>query len=74
MATLIYSNTKLEGYTLNIEADLRVIRQLEKRGQELQAQLWKIEERWQKKTDQLVRRQCFGVNLQMQYDFKDILA
>ena len=72
MTTRIDGSTTLTGHSLNVENDLRVMRQLEKRGQELQMQLWDIEERWQKRRDQIQKRR--GANIRVCYSFADCLC
>ena len=72
MATRFHSDTDLVGYGVNVEEDVRVIRQIEERARKLHNQLYKLEQRWYKRTEQLAKRQ--GVNIVVAYDFGDSLC
>ncbi len=66
----IYSDTTVEGYSAQAENDLRVLRQIEKRAQGLQMQMWRLEERWDKRRISLEKHTKGYVT----YNFHDMLC
>ena len=71
MATTLYGDSAVTGvYSANVDEDWRVIKQLERRACDLQNEIWKLEERWQKRVDTMEKRQG-PFKLKVGYDFSD---
>ncbi len=70
MGPLIYTDTTLPGYSARVDDDIRVLRQIEHRAQDLQREMWKLEARWQKRRESLEKRTSGRVV----YGFHDMLV
>ena len=65
-------NELAHGFNANVEEDARILNELENRGRDLQAQMDRLEERWEKRKDKLERRQ--HCNIVLTYCWGDALA
>ena len=65
---------KGQGWSANIEEDIRVITDIERRASDLQFKLWALEERWEKRVDKLSRRQDINGKFRQDYDFRAALC
>jgi hypothetical protein len=72
MTIRISNETTLPEHSLNANEDLRIIRQIEARAQALQMEIWKLQNRWDKRVATLHNRR--GENVRITYNFNDILA
>ena len=76
MTTCIYGDTTLDGYGLNIEEDLRVLRNIERQAKILQAKMDKLNVRWDARAEKMQKRRSHGIrtNFYFAYSFQDCLA
>lgn len=63
------------GWSANVESDVRVIKDIERKAQVLQGKLWDLEVRWEKRIEKLSRRECVDTDsFHVDVDFQDILC
>tara|TARA_R110002126_G_scaffold147808_1_gene293928 strand:+ start:359 stop:586 length:228 start_codon:yes stop_codon:yes gene_type:complete len=65
--------TNADGYSANVVNDIRVIKNIERRAQDLRWELNKIEARWENRVEKLDNRLDFE-GVYRDYNFNDILC
>ena len=75
MPTRFYGETTLAGFSANIDEDVRVIRDIERKARELHGKLDLLEDRWTARTDKLEHRRIpIKGSIIVAYDFRDIFS